>query len=746
MKIYNFGNLQWLNLFEKWEVRFPDVWWIMANSCLLPICLTYDTSLQNSNDRSIIECLVAKKSPIKYDESVRRFCLTMHSLGPRAYQFFRQRFHNNFPHPSTLRKYYANSSSNGEPGISKDSLESLRKLVAENGTVYCTLSLDEMSIRRNVQWSDRRKKFVGGITYGSIPNNAEYLPVANNAIVFMVNGINIKFNLPIQFEFINSLQSHEKAAMILMALKVLNEIGIKVMAITFDGLANNISTCNLLGACFNVDGDFRPHIINPYTKEKVYIILDPPHMIKLIRNCIGTKKSLYHADGLQIEWKFFEALVELETKCDIVTHKLTKDHILFDKNIMNVRLATQTLSESTARSMELLASDSQTQYLFEGSKDTAAFARRMNNLFDIFNSNEKCPNNLFKSPINNDSKQFIFSFLDETVEYIKKLSLDRDGDSILKSKRKTGFKGFIINAHNLKEIYSKYVESEKIEEFLATRLFNQDPLENFFGRIRSCLGSNDNPTTEQFCGSYRKVLVNAELTCSALSNCVDQLKILHVSSDRQVKSSAQPAVVRVDPTFFSNRKRKKPDTNITSIETISNLLSTNRFQNVEENDQFPFDGADITITNLANLIEEKIEHKVRSNCDECARIVPRIFIENEKTRRSHSSLSTPSVRWPCQSTVDIGQVCNDLLRLHSYKIDFNYAALLRCIDEGLESMNLFAETDFSHNPEHKNDLIKFIIEEFLRIRATYTARKITLNEKKKMLRRKALKLVHYAGE
>lgn len=379
----------------------------------------------------------------------------MNSLGPRAYKFVRKRFHNSLPHPSTIQKWYANSSLNGEPGISKDSLNSLAKLVADykinnnSKDLYCTLSLDEMNIRRNVQWSDCQKKFIGNITYGSIPENAEYLPVANNAIVFMVNGTNVKFNLPISFEFINCLQSTEKAAMIITVLKAVTQIGLKVIVITFDGLANNISTCVLLGANFNIDGDFQPYILNPQTNEKVFIMLDSPQMIKCIRNCLGTMKKLYHSDGTQIHWKYFESLVDLRTKCDIITHKLKKDHILFDRNIMNVSLAVQTLSESVASSIDQLASLPQTKDLFQGSAATSNFVRRMNNLFDVFNSNTHCPGNVFKSPISNETKRIIFSFLDETIEYIKKLSLDYNSVSILKSRRKTGFKGFIINSFNL---------------------------------------------------------------------------------------------------------------------------------------------------------------------------------------------------------------------------------------------------------------------------------------------------------
>lgn len=86
-------------------------------------------------------------------------------------------------------------------------------------------------------------------------------------------------------------------------------------------------------------------------------------------------------------------------------------------------------------------------------------------------------------------------------------------------------------------MFTEFVENKKIMDFFPTRKLSQDPLENFFGRIRSNMGSNDNPTVEQFCAAYRKVLVNTELTSSALSNCVDQLNILQVSSKDQIKMS-----------------------------------------------------------------------------------------------------------------------------------------------------------------------------------------------------------------
>lgn len=431
-----------------------------------------------------------KVRPTQYNETIRIFSLTLHSLSPRAYNYVRQKFNKNLPHTSTIRKWYSKSSSNGEPGISEESLNALRNLAAED-EIYVTLSFDEMNIRRNIQWSDTQKKFLGHITYGSIPHNAQYLPVANYAIVFMVNGVNNSFNIPVAFHFINCLQAYEKAALLILVLRAVSETGVKVLVVLFDGLQSNFTVCRLLGSSFDIDGDFAPYLLNPFDGEKVFIILDAPHMIKLIRNCIGTLKTLYVSNGKTSEWKFFEMLEDLRAKCDIVTHKITKQHILFTKNIMNVALATQLLSESAAKSMEHMLSLPETTSFFEGSEATIDFTRRFDKLFDVFNSSvSEGKKSIFKNPINDDSKDQIYEFLDETVDYIKNLKISPQGKSVLHSRRKTSYLGFILNIANLKEIRSEYVDTKKID-ILPMRMLNQDPLENFFGRIRTtCLGKN----------------------------------------------------------------------------------------------------------------------------------------------------------------------------------------------------------------------------------------------------------------
>lgn len=106
-----------------------------------------------------------------------------------------------------------NSSSSGEPGLCKESFDTLKNLAAKHKEagkeILCSLVYDEMSIRKHLQWSDSRKEFLGFINYGFRFNSQE-MPLAKNVIVFLLNGVNIMFTMPIAFYFIETLTGTEK--------------------------------------------------------------------------------------------------------------------------------------------------------------------------------------------------------------------------------------------------------------------------------------------------------------------------------------------------------------------------------------------------------------------------------------------------------------------------------------------------------------------------------------------------------
>lgn len=400
----------------------------------------------------------------KYTENIRRFALTLHFNSPRAYSYLREKFDDHLPHTGTIRQWYANSSVSGEAGLCRQSFEILSEKAAElkakGKELMCTLILDEMSIRKHLQWSGSHTTFLGQINYGFRPECME-VPLANNALVFMVNGHNLDLNVAVAYYFVNSLTAEEKAALLREIISKVRECGVRVLSITFDGLSSNFTMCELLGANFNLN-NLTPYFVLPPDDRNIYIIVDPSHVLKLARNTIGNKKTMC-VDGHKIEWKYFESLENFRAEKDFAhAHKLTKRHIHYDLNKMNVRIAAETLSNSVANSMKLLMDKGFKQ--FANSAATIKYVKYINDCFDIFNTKGVKSDIIFKNAINPTNKTEIFAFFDELINYLKKITFV-DGKTVLDSQYKTAFRGLIIDMTNFKAIYEECVDSNILDYY-----------------------------------------------------------------------------------------------------------------------------------------------------------------------------------------------------------------------------------------------------------------------------------------
>lgn len=305
------------------------------------------------------------KSGLKYPESVRQFALSLHYHSPRGYEYVRDVFDKNLPSSSTIKNWYSNSDTNSEPGICKKSMSILKKqadrLAAKGEKLICALKFDEMSIRKHVQWIERNGfgKYSGYISYGSL--DCPILPVANQAIVFLINGINEHIQLPVAYHFITTLDYKQRSELLKDIVEALTDCGIEIASVTFDGWKSNFTMCKNLGAKFEfLSSNVATYFENPTTKDKIRFIYDNSHMLKLVRNNLAKKGVLFDQNGDRIEWQYFIRLEEYAREKGFrFTHKLTKKHILYYKNSMNVRLAVETLSESVATSMEYLMQEGQ---------------------------------------------------------------------------------------------------------------------------------------------------------------------------------------------------------------------------------------------------------------------------------------------------------------------------------------------------------------------------------------------------
>lgn len=387
---------------------------------LFSLFILFKKALKNSELLHVLHCGVENGQ--KYPENVRHFCLALDFYSPRAYEYIRKSFNNHLPHRRTMRSWHQNSDIKSDPGIQEVHMTKLKKIANDykekhGHDLVCSLVFDEMNIRKQIYWSLQQLDYVGYVNYGQDMND-EQKTVARQAIVFILNGINANFEFPVAYYFINTLKHESRNNLLNEIIAAVTECGICISNITFDGYTSNVPMCQLFGADLDIHSPtFQTFFLNPVNKEKIYIIIDPCHMEKCLRNALAGSKVLYDDRGEKIEWRYIESLYDYCKKHSIHTNKLSKKHINWKDHKMNVAIAVETMSESVACTMEYLMKQNVPE--FEGASATIKFIRVVDTLFDIFNSKSTQNNNIFKRSLNEENKRVVFDYLENCIQYFK---------------------------------------------------------------------------------------------------------------------------------------------------------------------------------------------------------------------------------------------------------------------------------------------------------------------------------------
>lgn len=642
---------------------------------------------------------------LPYKTSIRSFALVLSCLSKRAYKWIRKSFSNRLPGLRTIRSWHSKSDIHTVPGFNKQTLITLKSLVEQEKIkgkcLYVSLCFDEMAMRRHVQWRHNNKVFSGMVTYGR--REDDDIPVANYALFFLVTSLAFKFSLTLGYFLIKSLNTVEKASLLTEATCEIQKTGAHLISIAFDGLKTNFSALEHLGASFDQE-NFKPYIIDEHN-NRISLVLDPPHMIKLVRNCLANKGHMVDGNGREISWEFFIRLVQ--KKNELATHKMNKKHIEFENNKMNVRLAAETLSLSVANSMEYFQKKGDRSFV--DSSGTITFIKNFNKAFDIFNAKHFDSYNKFKNGLTRENASEIFVFLKYLATYIKSLKIG--GIDVLKTARNTAFLGFLVNIHTLSFLHEQYIETGNIDVILFFYL-GQDNLECLFSRLRSMLGSNDNPTAEQLYGVLRQAITFQLLTAPETANCQDNLNILNISS-------------RCQPTV------PNPSTQLTNID------ERNLFAEVELNNAELY-----TIKIRAGAIEKKIRFSIQI----CTHEACQNIFNNNEDKIEGIFFETLRVQRPTKSTVQICELVYKFFKIENKICDFDYNVFYGKVINSIQFENLFRNIDFSHEQKHKSMLILIIIDEYVRIHATYLARKMTLDTHSVVLGNHSKKLKQNLGQ
>lgn len=479
-----------------------------------------------------------KKSalPKKYSEELRTFAITLHYLSPKAYNYVRKVFNNCLPHENTISSWY--KSIDGNPGLTQESFIAVKeKVKTTNYSLICSLVVDEMAIRRHIQWDGNQ--FHGYVSMGG-EVQTDFLEEAKDAFVVLLVAINSDWKIPLGYFLVNGLGGEQRANIVKQCLIELKDTGVRVVSLTFDGCPANINMANVLGCNLSID-NLKTTFTNPATQEEIAVLIDPCHCLKLVRNSFHAKKVLFDENGDIIKWEYIENLEKLQTEENFVlANKLRLSHINFQNNIMKVKLASQLFSRSVSDALHFCENRLRNPD-FENVDGTCKFLNVINDLFDILNSKNNFQKG-YKKPINKNNCNEIMSFLNYAENYLlnlytKEKKIDKkqniyvtENIKLVMSQRKTGFLGFIICIQSFKFLFNNLVD--KFLKHIPGYKLSQDHIEIFFSNIRAKGGYNNNPTAIQFRSAYKKLLIRTELYNISSGNCISQqnLSILTCSS------------------------------------------------------------------------------------------------------------------------------------------------------------------------------------------------------------------------
>ena len=267
--------------------------------------------LKNRFDNPIVSDLFSnevvngsrKRKGRRYSNEVKRFCLTLNYYSPRAYSFLARNFA--LPSKTSLKDW--TRSVNCDVGILTEVLEKLEGQVS-SGTIdpHCSLLVDDMSIRKGLVYDHSEMKFVGHVDLGA--GEMDEGSQATTALTFMAVGLKGQWRHPVAYFLTDHLASESLAELTRSVLGALAEAGLKVKVIVADGLKANINMFCHLGAKMDakiVNPEECHNFSHPTTGEKVHVLMDVVHMMKLLRNLLGEKKVIM-LDGKQICWSYVQ--------------------------------------------------------------------------------------------------------------------------------------------------------------------------------------------------------------------------------------------------------------------------------------------------------------------------------------------------------------------------------------------------------------------------------------------------------
>lgn len=479
--------------------------------------------------------------------------LSLYKKSPKAYSLMSKYF--TLPSRKVLKTLLAQVKM--QPGINPIIFNELKTTISKMQPQdrLCTLIFDEMSIYPQIFYNPYTDDLVGFENFGKEKTKH----FANHALVFMVKGVKKNFKQPVAYYFTQRLSTPRLKEILKEVAAEVLATGLKIVATVCDQGSPNTSCVNNLileakTSYFSEGKEWKNDVIL-INDQEIIPLFDVPHLIKGIRNNLLNKDVIYSdKNGTKnVKWEYFQQIFAADKAHGELRllPKITREHVDPTKiKKMRVKHAVQVLSHSMAVATDNLVARGD---LPQECANVIPFLILIDKLFDSLNASSfSVPHGKkYRAAVKRNSPHHeLWQEALKLLKSIKFIFIRGDGSKIVKNVPTVN--NFIKTIEGFKSLWQLLSKKHCLDSML-TRNFNQDPLENFFGSIRSLGARNVAPNCMGFEGAFKTLLLNnissdhsVHSNCEKDSNeCLQSLSFFIKHKDKG-NAPSQPQDIIID--------------------------------------------------------------------------------------------------------------------------------------------------------------------------------------------------------
>ena len=543
--------------------------------------------------RTQLRLINRKRHGFRWKDDDKAFALSLYHASPKACRILKQLFL--LPSVNTLRKIMQKI--RVYPGFNRVILKALQTKILSMPphSELCSITFDEMALKEAVEYNKEKDEVEGLEDFGS---NGRTKYVVNHATVFMARGLISPWKQAVGYALSSGpIKYSDLHSLLLECIESLQNSGLNVKVVIADQGSNNRK---MFEACCNVSAENPFFFVNG---KKVFVIYDPPHLLKNVRN--NLRRNGFLVNGKEVSWAHVKDFYYLDKRNQIrVAPKLTDKHIeLPPFAALRVKYAAQVLSHSVASGLALLAASG---IFSEDVLSTAHFLENFDQLFNAFNSGNLRSSQKMGHGLSEHSGHH--EFLRNALEWLQSISLPPTS-RVRKLPCLTGWKMGIRALLLWDDLHTEHGV-----KFLLTNRLNQDCLENLFSTIRGKGGHGDNPSAQQFRIRLRQTMVDSFFVHSQSSNCKEDYDKSLIALSALMETSQGTGTIECEPAESEGHRECEPaeieghlePTVLEQLYTATSLASSEDcLKHIQEN----------VLSYIAGFIARKMQNKV---CEACS--------------------------------------------------------------------------------------------------------------------------------